>query len=262
MRYLLPLSGAISFALAPATSVGQGPNVRDTLHLEVGSRAVNGRIYAEHVARVLVQRSGPAGASTSHWTNTLTLGDSAGRPVQRWISVGAQGAPGPSVSPTWELYQNYDQETLAPYSYYFKAINGAETRLVIDGPRIRGTKRASATAPIEQVDITLPRAAFMQNASDLVPLAVGLREGLIMTAPMWNPGTAEFNVRVFVVRAQKDIDVEGTMVRAWPVEERTVADKLISTWYLIEQAPYMVAGEVPLPNGGVQKMTEVNVPKK
>lgn len=83
-----------------------------------------------------------------------------------------------------------------------------------------------------------------------------------MTAPMWDPATSAFNVRVFIVRAQKDIDVEGTMVRAWPVEERTISDQLISTWYLIEQAPYMVAGEVPLPNGGVLKMTEVNVPKQ
>ncbi len=259
MRRYLWLSGII-VALAPTTSRGQSAPSRDTLHIEVGSPHVNGRIYREHVARVLVQHSGPGAAPTSHWTNTLTLGDSAGRPVQRWISAGAQGAPGASVSPTWELYQNYDQETLAPYSYYFKATSGAETRLVIDGPRIRGTKRASANAPIQQVDITLPRAAFMQNASDLVPLAVGLREGRIMTAPMWNPGTSEFNVRVFIVRAQMNMDVEGTMVRAWPVEERTLADKLISTWYLIEQAPYMVAGEVPLPNGGVQRMTEVSVP--
>lgn len=164
-RYLwLP---SILVTLAPTTSHGQSAPSRDTLHIEVGSPHVNGRIYREHAARVLVQHSGPSAASTSHWTNTLTLGDSAGRPVQRWISVGAQGAPGPSVPPTWELYQNYDQETLAPYSYYLKATNGAETRLVIDGPRIRGTRRASANAPVQQVDITLPRAAFMQNASDL-----------------------------------------------------------------------------------------------
>jgi hypothetical protein len=29
---------------------------------------------------------------------------------------------------------------------------------------------------------------------------------------------------------------------------------------MIGESPYMVAGEVALPNGGVQRMTEVNIP--
>ena len=32
---------------------------------------------------------------------------------------------------------------------------------------------------------------------------------------------------------------------------------LIANWYLLTDSPYMVYGEVPLPNGGVQRMTEV-----
>ena len=31
-------------------------------------------------------------------------------------------------------------------------------------------------------------------------------------------------------------------------------------WYLLAESPYMVAGEVFLPNGQVQKMTEVALP--
>ena len=36
--------------------------------------------------------------------------------------------------------------------------------------------------------------------------------------------------------------------------------KLLATWYLLDTSPYMVYGEVPLPNGQVQKMSEVAIP--
>lgn len=217
-------------------------------------------MYDEHKARVLVHRPGDTTAS-SEWTNTLTFGDSAGRPVQRWVSAGVQ-RPRQGEPVNWEIYQNYDRETLAPYGYHFKSSRGAEVRLTIDGRRVRGTKRASANAPVEPVDITLPAPAFMQNASDLIPLAAGLREGLVMTAPMWHPQTNEFKIRAFVVLPKRNIDVEGKTWLAWPVEEREVDGerKLLATWYLVEEKPYMIAGEVPLPSGGVQRMTEVLVP--
>jgi len=69
-------------------------------------------------------------------------------------------------------------------------------------------------------------------------------------------------LRVFTVVDEVPVDVEGTMVKAWKVEERVLADKkLTGVWYLTTTAPYMVAGEVPLPNGGVQWMTEVSIPQ-
>jgi hypothetical protein len=55
--------------------------------------------------------------------------------------------------------------------------------------------------------------------------------------------------------------VEGSEVNAWKVEERRHADRsLLATWYLTETSPYMVYGEVPLPNGEVRRMTEVAIP--
>ena len=68
-------------------------------------------------------------------------------------------------------------------------------------------------------------------------------------------------MRVFTVIGKSDVDVEGTTVNAWKVEERKQADsRLIATWYLVEKSPYMVYGEVPLPDGSVQRMTEVEIP--
>jgi hypothetical protein len=50
-------------------------------------------------------------------------------------------------------------------------------------------------------------------------------------------------------------------VNAWKVEEHRESDgKLLATWYLLDKSPYMVYGEVPLPDGSVQRMTEVEVP--
>jgi hypothetical protein len=259
--HVRPLIASVLVLSAPiGGSAAQSAPAGDTVRLEVGSPAIKGRMYAPHKARVVVRMPNDS-VVRSEWTNTLTLGDSAGRPVQRWVSAGVQ-RPQQGEPVNWEIYQNYDRETLAPYGYYFKTSRGAEVRLTIDGRRVRGTKRTSANGPVEEVDVTLPAPAFMQNASDLIPLAAGLREGTVMTAPMWHPQSNEFNVRVFVVLPQRDIDVEGKTWRAWPVEEREIDGerKLLATWYLVEDKPYMVAGEVPLPGGGVRRMTEVLVP--
>jgi hypothetical protein len=35
---------------------------------------------------------------------------------------------------------------------------------------------------------------------------------------------------------------------------------LLATWWLLDKSPYMVYGEVPLADGTIQRMTEVEVP--
>jgi hypothetical protein len=68
--------------------------------------------------------------------------------------------------------------------------------------------------------------------------------------------------RVFAVLDRKTVEVEGTPMTAWRVEERRHGDgTLVATWYLIEGSPYMVYGEVPLPNGQIQRMSEVAIPR-
>jgi hypothetical protein len=48
-------------------------------------------------------------------------------------------------------------------------------------------------------------------------------------------------------------------VRAWKVEERNYADKVLTaTWYVTEQSPYMVLAEIPV-EGGIQRMTGVDL---
>jgi uncharacterized protein (DUF305 family) len=114
---------------------------------------------------------------------------------------------------------------------------------------------------VRQVDLTLDRPGFVASASDLVPLAAGLKEGRVMTAPVWGPAMTRSELRVFTVLGRGPVNVEGTDVDAWKVEERRHADgRLLATWYLTERSPYMVYGEVPLPNGQVQRMSEVEIP--
>lgn len=245
-----------TFPFAPLE--GQAAGTRDTVRVTVGADVVDGGVYKEHAARVRVTRDGTEGVM-AEWTNVLTLGDSAGRPVQRWVTTGKRKAPdGTEVA--WVIRQNYDAVTLAPYSYWRTSGDGAELRLVIDGPRIRGTRRAPGGAE-QPVSIDLPSAAFMANASDLVPPAVGMTPGVAMTAPMWDPGSNQYRVSVFTVLPERTIDVEGTPWKAWPVEERVrESGTLVATWFLTDRAPYMLAGEVPLANGVMQRMTEIAVP--
>lgn len=230
----------------------------DTIRLQVGSKEVDGRVYAPHAARVRVYVGPGDGRMRAEWTNVLTLGDSAGRRVQRWVTTGTQITPaGDSVK--WELRQTYDAVTLAPYGIARTASNGAMSSLQIDGRRMRGTRRANGSAPVEQVDQEI-EPGFVASASDLVPLAVGLKAGAVMLAPIWGPNMPATETRVFAVLGKVDVHVEGTMVNAWKVEERKREDgKLVATWYLVEKSPYMVYGEVPLPDGSIQRMTEVEV---
>jgi hypothetical protein len=196
----------------------------------------------------------------AEWTNVLALGDSGGRKVQRWVTTGRQVTPaGDTVH--WELRQTYDAQTLAPLGITRTSSTGAMSSLRIDGRRVRGTRRANADAPVEQLDYMIDQPGFVASASDLVPAAVRLDSGVAMIAPVWQPGSTTSELRVFTVLGRTDVDVEGTKVNAWKVEERRRADKaLLATWYLLDRSPYMVYGEVPLPDGSVQRMTEVEIP--
>ncbi len=243
----------------PAAGAPSAP-VPDTIRLEVGSPEVNGKVYAPHAARVRVRTGEGEGRVVAEWTNELTLGDSAGRPIHRWITRGTRFlAAGDTV--TWEIRQTYDAVTLAPYGYASSSSTGAFSRLKLDGRRVRGTRKLPNDSTVQQVDLTLDRPGFIASASDLVPLAVGLQEGKVMTAPVWGPNMTRSELRIFTVVGRGPVVVEGSEVTAWKVEERRYADrKLLATWYLTEGSPYMVYGEVILPDGQVQRMSEVAIP--
>jgi hypothetical protein len=232
----------------------------DTIRLEVGSSEVDGTVYAPHAARVRVWVGPGQGRMRAEWTNVLTVGDSAGRKVHRWVTKGTSlSASGDTV--TWELRQTYDARTLAPYGIVRTSSTGLVSALRIDGRRVTGTRRANREAKVDTVSYQIDRPGFVASASDLVPLAVGLKPGLVMIAPIWGPPMTASELRVFSVIGTTDVDVEGTMVNAWKVEERKHVDgRLLATWYLLDKSPYMVYGEVPLPDGSIQRMTEVEIP--
>src|SRR5688500_899494 len=200
----------LCFVLAvPCASAAAPPVVvSDTIRLEVGSKEVNGRVYAPHAARVRVRIGSDTSRIVTEWTNELTLGDSAGRPIMRWVTRGTQSPPnGPTV--TWEILQTYDAVTLAPYGHVSRNSLGGFSRLAIDGRRVRGTRKLPKDSVEQQVDLTIDRPGFIASASDLVPLAVGLKEGSVMTAPVWGPSMAGSELRIFSVIARVPLTVEG-----------------------------------------------------
>jgi hypothetical protein len=238
----------------PARVSAQQMARADTLRLEVGSPEIDGRIFPAHSARNRVYMGRDA-APVSTWTNDLSVGDSAGVQVHRWVTRGVQLGP-EGVGSSWELLQTYDARTLQPLTYYRWASNGASTRLRIEGTRIRGEQRVPGEAAPRSIDRTLDRPAFFAGASDLVPMAVRMREGLVITAPVWSPGMESTEVRVFSVLRKETVSVEGADVAAWKVEERVDrTGALVATWYLTDTSPYMVLGESPLPNGGARRIT-------
>ena len=234
--------------------------VADTIRLEVGSKEVDGRIYAPHAARVRVRVGDADSPIVAEWTNELTIGDSAGRRVMRWVTKGTRVQPS-GAAITWELRQTYDAITLAPLGYLSKSSAGAHVSLTLEGRRVRGTRRTPTDSVARAVDLTLERPGFIASASDLIPLAVRLEAGTVMTAPVWSPAMTNSELRIFTVVEEVPLTVEGSALRAWKVEERRHADRaLLATWYLTKTSPYMVYGEVPLADGRVQRMTEVAIP--
>jgi hypothetical protein len=232
---------------------------QDTIRIEVGSPAVNARVYRPHRARVRVHIGSLDAPVTQEWSNELTLGDSAGRPIMRWVTLGqidpATGQAG------FDLRQTYDGVTMAPLGYSLTTRSGARVSLAIDGNRMRGTRKLPNDSVARPVDQAIPRLGFYVSASDLVPLAVGLREGAVYIAPVWGPNMPAAENRIFSVKARERMMVEGSEVMAWKVEERRESDRvLLANWYLTDVSPYMVAGDVFLPDGRVQKMTEIALP--
>src|SRR4030095_377530 len=126
-----------------STTVPPSPILQpDTIRVEVGSPAVNGRVYQPHAAPVRV-RVGDDPRVVAEWTNQLTVGDSAGRRVMRWVTKGTR-YPASGGAITWEIYQTYDAITLAPYGYSAASSTGGFTRLTIDGRQVRGSRRVAA----------------------------------------------------------------------------------------------------------------------
>ena len=244
-----------SFLSSPVATYHE--TVSDTIRLEVGSPEVDGRVFPVHRARNRVYL-GESSEPVVTWTNELTLGDSAGVPVMRWVT---RGEPGPAATGghRWELLQTYDARTLAPLAYSNTSSTGAYMRLTIDGTRVRGVKRGpGGDAQEEQLDQTLERLGFMASASDLVPMAVGLRAGSVMIAPVWGPSMQAAEDRIFAVLGQETVTVEGAEVVAWKVEERFAdTGTLYATWWLTEDTPYMVLAEVIQSDGQVRRITGV-----
>lgn len=255
------MSFAVALSLIAAAVQSSAPAAApaDTIRLEVGSPLVNGRVYKPHRARVRVHLGSTDTPPTNEWINELTLGDSAGRPIMRWVTLGqidsATGKAG------FDLRQTFDLETMAPYGYLLRTGRGAHISLAMDGKRMRGTRKLPSDSVPQQVDQAVPRMGFIATASDLVPLAVGMAPGKVVVAPVWGPNMAAAESRIFTIVGKVPTMVEGKEWQAWKVEERRESDRtLLANWYLVEDSPYMVAGEVFLPNGQVQKMTEIALP--
>lgn len=231
----------------------------DTVRAEIGSPAIDGRFMKPHAARVRIYRGD---SLVQQWLNELRVGDSAGRRVMRWVTT-SEPVPLNPNRPLSVLRQTYDARTLAPLGFSSTVSTGASSAVSIDGNRVRGHRRVGGDTTTIPVDILLDRPGYYAGASDLVPIAAGLKAGTILLAPFWAPNSATGEYRVFEIHGDTTVNVEGTPVRAVKVAERRPRDGvLLATWYLLTKSPYMVYGEVPLPDGRVQRMTEVEVPLK
>lgn len=247
---------AVLLSVAVSTAGGQSV---DTVFADVGSPAIDARLFQPHAARVRIYRGDTL---VAQWTNELSLGDSAGRRVMRWVTTG-EPVPANPTRPLGVLRQTYDAITLAPLGYSNIVNTGAFSHLTIDGPRVTGTRRTASDTTVHKVDVTLDKPGYFAGASDLIPVAAGLRIGSVIVAPVWSANATAVDYRVFSVLRDTILRIEGANVVARKVEERRRSDRsLTAYWYVLTESPYMVYGEVPLPDGRMQRMTEVSIPTR
>jgi hypothetical protein len=84
-------------------------------------------------------------------------------------------------------------------------------------------------------------------------------DGLKVKGKKKTPTTAS-EMLAFTVIGQEDVMVEGGKIHAWKAEEHRLEDrKWLATYWLIDKSPSMVYGESPLPDGKMQKFTEVEI---
>lgn len=134
----------VTLGIAHAAALGaQAPA---PLRLEVGAPQVDGRVYPPHRARNRVYPPNATTAATS-WTNELTIGDSAGVAVMRWVTLGTQ-----PNGITWELRQTYDAVTLAPMAYSYRNSAGVEKVFGVTGTRVTGHIRTPADSVARAFD--------------------------------------------------------------------------------------------------------------
>ena len=201
MRFAVLIALTLSAGATDAAA-----QTRDTIFVEVGHPSINGRLMQPHAARVRIYRGDTL---VSQWLNELTLGDSAGRRVMRWVTT-AEPVPAFPDRVTSVLRQTYDARTLAPLGYWSTASTGA---------------------------------------SDRVPIAAGLKHGTVMVSPVWspaNPGTTED--RVFTVIGDTAVLVEGTPVTSTKAEERRRTNgSLFANWYLLLKSHIWATARSPSP---------------
>jgi hypothetical protein len=237
---------------AGGSSIGTEATWPDTVRVEVGSPLVNGTVYPAHDGVVTRLRiDGDRVDTTGRWTNILVIGDSAGRAVHRWHTSGTTRGPGGRDVP-YDLWQTFDARTLALYGYHLRSGNGTHIQLAIDGVRVRGTRRTPADSAPRSVDITLPRAGFVSGASDLIPQAVegGLREELVITAPIWSPQAGTVELQMWSVRRRTTVEFDGRQAPAWEVEHYSADRALLGTIWLVDDPPYMVRWDIAAREGG------------
>jgi hypothetical protein len=107
-------------------------------------------------------------------------------------------------------------------------------------------RRASpGEAAPRAIDRTIDRPGFFAGASDLVPMAIALRPGLVVTAPVWAPAMETTQVRVFTVIGRESVRVEGDEVTGWKIEERVRGSpRILATWWVTDASPTCCSGRV------------------
>ena len=242
LRRLALRSLCLLFAAA-STAAAQS----DTLEVEPGSPLVRGDGIAVHSSRTVLRAGGPEGEPRGTITNSMEIGDSAGRSVIRFRTEGE--IAGPDGRNTYTLRQTFDRETLQPLGFAAAGSAGRESSFRIDGTQVTGWSRGPGQER-QPFAKELPRRAFHAGATDIILGVLDLRPGLVVRMPVWSPGMPDVDERIYTVGEEVSVQMGGRTMRGWKVEERSLRrHAVIGTMVAIAGVPFMETYDVLAPDG-------------
>jgi hypothetical protein len=240
-------------ALPPDSAPARLSTVGDTVDVSVGSPLIDPRDMRPFATHLKIY--GIANGTETlqqEATNTISLGDSAGRRLIVVTSAANSMTPSGQMSTTTQFA--FDRGSLALVSMHVASPRG-EASIRADGLTIE----VSPPGPPgrQPIVLKLTRPAFYADWSDFIVEELPRHVGVVYRVPLWRPRMQPTGIslaeetHLYTIAGHEDVDVIGKSYKqAWVVEDRVAGQSApAGRMWIIDGPPKLVRWITHGPNG-------------
>ncbi|HKW11326.1 MAG TPA: hypothetical protein VJO33_13170 [Gemmatimonadaceae bacterium] len=236
--------------MASTVAAAQPPHMAaaDTIVLPVGSASVDGTIYRDHEAAVVIRvlRDG-AVVRTQRFINQTFATTRNGRAVCVVRSVPYAGDADQQFFAEVVL----DRKTMALIHYEARDGTGRETIADVEGSHVTGHIRASRDAATQPLDFTLEAPSYYFPFVDAAIGATPLKLGQVFRVPSFGFGAADRHTewRTYELSRRESVAALGAApMNSWILEGRGSTHQTI---WITDDAPYLPRVVSHAPDGSI-----------